>query len=206
MKQKISLLLAFIMLLALTACGGGKEPAETVELTQAEKDQIYDWWEGDWYGWWTIFEGDGYYADQVNQSLDCCIRIERIDEEHHLITIWDEYYNSYSGDCLARVKVKIDPVTNKATSVMDADNYFYYGTVGSHGWVIDPKYAGTDGMLIIEGDFTDDQDDYCEYGVVMSQWGNEWVESESTYAPYHYYNYFQPLMAAGKDLPEIFLP
>ncbi len=207
MKRKtLSMLLALVMLFSLTACGGSKDGGDSSKPVQtAPVVEDFSWWEGDWYGWWTIFDGDGFYYDQINQSWDCCVRIEPTDGGH-MISIWDESYNAYPNNRLAGVLVDIDTAANKATSLENQDNFFYFGSVGGGDWVIDPKYAGTDDMLIIEGSFVDDEGEYCEYGVVMSKWGKEWVENQSTYAPYHYYDYFLPLMEAGQAMPDEFLP
>ncbi|MBQ3076319.1 MAG: hypothetical protein IJC43_00535 [Clostridia bacterium] len=165
----------------------------------------YSDWEGQWYGWWTIFDGDGYYYDYINYSWDCCVVIEPMDG-NHLISIWDEDMNSYEDNCLAEVLVEIDLKKDEAVSVYDSRNQFWGVPVDSGDWVIDPDYAGVDDMLIIEDAFTDQNGDYCEYGVVLTRWGVEWNEIDSTYPPDYYESYFLPLMKQGKDLPAVFEP
>ena len=170
----------------------------------------YDWWEGDWYGWWMIFDGDGYYADYIDYSWDCCMYIEPMGD-HHLISIWDEDFNDYENNCLAEVLVDIDLLGGdgfygEAVSVEDENNFFWNAGVGAGEWVIDPEVAGVDNMLIIEGSFTDADGEYCEYGVVLTKWGYEWNEADSTYPPYYYEEFFLPLMEAGEPLPIVFEP
>jgi len=226
-RKYIAFFLTLVMVFTLAACGGDKEEAaslgETVERSSGLKasdssskaadtadSQELDWWEGQWYGWWMIFDGDGYYADYINEAFDCCMMLEPT-QGGHRISIWDEDYNSYEDDCLAEVLVEIDPdggdgPYGTAVSVADDGNYFWYGEVGQGDWSIDPEYAGVDHMLIIEGSYTDDEGEYCEYGVVLTKWGYEWNEDDSTYPPDYYDTYFLPLMEEGEELPTVFEP
>ena len=202
-KRKIlAVLLALVMVLGMTACGGGSndgdDPVKVV-------DEDSSWWEGDWYGWWTVFDGDGYYYDYIDESYDCCAYIEPKDGAH-LLTIWDEYMNDYSDESLAKVMIEIDLDDNVAESVYTIGNYFWDGAVDTGEWYIDPEYAGVDNMIIIEGSYVDEYGDYCEYGVVLTKWGYEWNEDDSTYPPYYYESYFLPLMEDGESLPVVFEP
>ena len=216
LRKILALALALTMIFALAACGGGTTEPTTpapapVTPAPAPEAEVLSWWEGNWYGWWTIFDGDGDYYDLVNEAWDCCVCIEPM-EDGHLISIWDEDFNDYDGKCLAEVKVEINPdggdgPYGEAVSVTDSRNYFWKGAVEQGDWTIDPVYAGVDNMLIIEGSYIDDNGDYCEYGVVLTKWGYEWNEAESTYAPDNYYNYFLPLMDDGVELlPPVFEP
>ena len=232
LRKYLALLLSFLMLFSLTACGGDKEENESpsggevierseglreTETTAAEvveedtgEQEVLDWWEGQWYGWWMIFDGDGYYADYITEAYDCCMVIEPF-EGKHLISIWDEDFNDYESNCLAEVLVEIEPdggngAYGRAVSVDDEGSFFWYGSIGQGDWSIDPEYAGVDNMLIIEGAYTDEDGEYCEYGVVLTKWGYEWNEEDSTYPPDYYESYFLPLMEEGEDLPIVFEP
>ena len=205
-RKPIAILLALFMLFSLAACGGGEDQdGSSASPSTGESPQDYSWWEGEWYGRWMVFDGSGYYADYIDYSFDCCTVIEPI-EGGHLISIWDEDFNSYEDNCLAEVLVEIDLKNNEAVSVYDSNNYFWDGSVGSGDWIIDPEYAGVDNMLIIEGSYTDNAGDYLEYGVVLTKWGYEWNEADSTYPPDYYESYFLPLMESGEDLPIVFEP
>ncbi len=220
-RKYISILLAFVMLFALAACSGGDDkdntggspssgesiqPSGSLSNTgNSTSDEDYSWWEGDWYGWWMIFDGDGYYADYINEAWDCCVDIEPRDNGH-LISIWDEDMNDYENNCLAEVEVEIDLDKNVAKSIGASGDHFWDGEVAAGDWVIDPEDVGVENMLMIESSFTDENGDYCEYGVVLTKWGYEWNEEDSTYPPDYYESYFLPLMEAGEDLPIVFDP
>ncbi len=167
----------------------------------------YSWWEGGWYGWWMVFDGDGYYADYINEARDCCAYIDREDNSH-LISIWDDVYNDAYNNCLAEVEVEIDLDKNVATSVYNGINFFWFDDVEAGDWVIDQEDAGVDNMILIEGSFTDADGDYCEYGVVLTRWGYEWNEEDSTYPPPpdYYESYLLPLMEDEEHPPWDFVP
>lgn len=222
-RKYISILLAFVMLFALAACGGGDDKDNTggspssgesiqpsgglsnTGSSGTEEKEDYSWWEGEWYGRWMVFDGTGYYVDYIDYSFDCCMVIEPY-EGDHLISIWDEDFNSYEENCLAEVLVEIDLDKNEAVSLYDSKNYFWDGGVGSGDWVIDAEYAGVENMLLFESSYTDTNGDYLEYGVLLTKWGHEWNEEDSAAAPYYYEDYFLPLMEQGKQLPSVFDP
>ena len=62
-------------------------------------------------------------------------------------------------------------ICGKAVSVEDDRNYFWYGSVGQGDWSIDPEDTGTDKMIIMESSFSNEDGDYCKYGVVLTKWG-----------------------------------
>lgn len=193
---------------------GNDEDHLTIDISEGFKEgsdvgndnmsssEVINWWSGDWYGWWTIFDGDGYYADYINEAWDCCAFVEPM-AEGHLLTIWDEDYNDYYEDCLAEIMLDINPNTGVATSTGD-DGYFWYGYVEDGELTIDPDDAGCDNMLVIEGSFIDDEGEYCEYGVVLTKFGYEW--DENAVAAPDYYEYFLELMEEEEELPVVFEP
>ncbi|MDO4733121.1 MAG: hypothetical protein Q4B50_06370 [Bacillota bacterium] len=195
-SKLLLLSLTLLMLLMFSACA-----------EELSAEEVNAWWEGDWYGWWTLFDGDGSYSEYLDSSWDCCVRIKPF-EGKHLISVWDEDFNSYEDECLAEVIVEIDPSSGGgsyglATSVSDERNFFWNSSLDAGDWSIDPAYAGVDNMLIIEGSFTDVEGDYCEYGLVLTKWGFEWNEADSTAPPTMYYDYFLPLIESGAEIPLI---
>lgn len=171
--------------------------------SDSQKTPDIDWWQGDWYGWWMIFDGDGSYADLKGASWDCCAYIEE-SEKDYIISIWDEEYNDYFESCLAEVPLKIDAKKGVATS--QDGGFFLFGDVNKDDWSIDCAYPGVENMLIIEGTFTDADGETCEYGIVLTKWGVEWNEDESTTPPAYYESYFLPMIKAGEELPTVFEP
>lgn len=176
----------------------GDAAIESLNVSDAE------WWLGDWYGWWTIFDGDGSYEEMINESWDCCTYIEESGDGTYLISIWDEDYNNYESNCLAEVNVKLDSgMTEKGAmvSIGAEGDYFWYGDVLEYDWNIDPYDTGTENMITINGSYIDEEGEYCEYGVVLTKWGYEWQE-DLVFAPDYYEDYFRPLLESG----ETFLP
>ena len=221
-KKVMAFLMALAMTFALTACGGGEEtpPPEDgdtgdVQVNEPAANQLsqdaLDWWTGDWYGWWTIFDGTGAFELYTNEAWDCCAYIEELPDGTYLLSLWDEDYNDYQNDCLAEVVIQFDPSASAgdkgaAISTDAAENFFWSGHVGEGDWVIDPEAAGTDNMLVIESTFTQESDgSTCEYGVVLTKWGHEWNE-DAVLPPDYYETYFVPLMESGEALPEVFTP
>ena len=55
---------------------------------------MLDWWNGDWYGCWTMTGCSGYYADagMEGQSWDICGAIDIGEDDMGTVTLWDEDY------------------------------------------------------------------------------------------------------------------
>lgn len=51
--------------------------SQTGETATSEQtgDALLDWWNGDWYGWWTVTGGDGEYESWNNMWWDCCANV-----------------------------------------------------------------------------------------------------------------------------------
>ena len=172
-------------------------------------EEAFDWWAGGWYGWWMVFDGDGLYADLINEAWDCCAYIEPfigsdsgVDE--FLISIWDEDYNDYYENCISEAVLQFSPTAGGgdlgAMVSTDKGGYFWAGEVAQGDWLIDPDYAGYDNMIIIEGNYVDEDGEYLEYGIVLTKWGQEW-NPDATYEPDYYYDYFLPLIEDGAEIP-----
>ena len=172
-------------------------------------EEAFDWWAGGWYGWWMVFDGDGFYADLINEAWDCCAYIEPfigsdsgVDE--FLISIWDEDYNDYYENCISEAVLKFSPTAGGgdlgAMVSTDKGGYFWAGEVAQGDWLIDPDDAGYDNMIIIEGSYVDEDGEYLEYGIVLTKWGQEW-NPDATYEPDYYYDYFLPLIEDGAEIP-----
>lgn len=62
----------------------------SASTTEATGDALLDWWNGDWYGWWTVTGGDGEYESWNNQWWDCCANISIGADYTGKVIIWDE--------------------------------------------------------------------------------------------------------------------
>lgn len=110
MKRLIAVILALLLLLALSACGGSgtakenarpgdQSPGEMTGETEtpdpnAEPElqpasaAAEDWWDGYWYGWWAIRDSSGSYAPANNIAWDAYAHIERGGDSGSLL-LWD---------------------------------------------------------------------------------------------------------------------
>ena len=168
-----------------------------------------DFWLGDWYGWWTITDGDGYYADLIGACWDCCAYIEPY-EDNYLMTIWDTDFNDYVENPLAEVVLGISGLmafteNGVASSLANEGNFFWAGGVGEGDWYMDPGFVDDDDTVVISSEYVDGDGDRLEYSVYLTKWPSEWNTSVVD-SPMYYESFFRPLMEEGGELPAVFEP
>ena len=56
-------------------------------------DALLDWWNGAWYGWWTMTGCSGAYESMAGQWWDACAVIDIGSDYTGSVTIWDEDYS-----------------------------------------------------------------------------------------------------------------
>lgn len=206
-----------------------KDEAETPPVTMGGDEPVrpdapaagYDWWEGDWYGWWAIRNAEGAFEDYGGIFLDAYAEI-RVDGDEGTVKLW---HNFGSRDCRI-AEAEIEFVEGEGEH-----GYFYTsgGTLFPDGemsiggdavtpmdliyydWVVDPADSTVshfEDMIEIKGCYTDpdneaDTFDYCVY---LRPWGETWEDvrdgdtSECLYAdmmPAYYDDWYLPLLELG---------
>jgi hypothetical protein len=165
-----------------------------------------DWWEGDWYGWWIVSDGDGEYTDMVDNYWDACASIE-VDGEDAVLKLWDE--NSSKSELLAEVELEYTDGFGDHGAWVSTSGSFMDSEVGYYEWLIDSDgdaASGIEHIICIEGSYTDDAGESFDYYVFLRPWGMEWddVEGETfTTTPYEdmmpglYDSWYLPLIESG---------
>jgi len=168
-----------------------------------------DFWLGDWYGWWTVTDGSGYYEEFVGDCWDCCAYIEPY-EDNYLMTIWDTDFNDYYEDPLAEVFMELGGFlafteNGAASSLENEANFFWAGGVGEGEWYLDPGFLEDDDTVVIASEYVDSDGDRLEYAVYLTKWPSEW-NTDVVDNPEYYESFFLPLMEQGGELPTVFEP
>ena len=181
MKKAISLALVLIMALSLTACGD-KEGTGNAAQTG---DKVLDWWNGDWYGWWVIYEGGGEYADLESYCYDACATIS-VYGDTGLVDLWDE--DCTEGMNIGYIDVAFEPGTTDKGRMVSVSGDFYDDEIAPRDWVVDPGdsfVSRFDSMILIDGTYYEDgnSSNWIHYFVFLRPWGMSWedVRSDSCY-------------------------
>ena len=178
--------------------GGGGVPGGGTGASGG--DQLLDWWNGDWYGWWIMTGCYGYYEDMEGDWWDICGTIDIGEDGVGTVTLWDEDYT------------KSEPMVSASVSLSD-DGTSIYGTMTSEGgaftdialehgdWIVDPGLVDYGDMIHIDGDYENGGDAF-HYDIYLRPWGTYWVDVDEEDLPNLYDSWYLPLIDAEEPMPD----
>ncbi|MBQ6431838.1 MAG: hypothetical protein IJJ99_08190 [Oscillospiraceae bacterium] len=207
------------------ANGGATEDTAATEGTEATEDtgalSAYDWWDGDWYGWWVVYEAEGAFADYEDLFLDAFAEI-RVDGSVGTVKLWHCF-----GDRACRIaEAEIEFVDG------EGENGYFYTSGGAlfpdglmsvggdavtpmdlvyYDWVVDPADSSVshfEDMIEIKGYYTDpeNEENKFTYYAYLRPWGETWEDvrtgdtTDCIYddmMPYYYDDWYLPLLELG---------
>ena len=171
-------------------------------------DALLDWWNGAWYGWWTMTGCSGAYESMAGQWWDACAVIDIGMDYTGTVTIWDEDYSRADPMSQATVTLNSAGVGEHGT-VMSESGYFTNLPLEHADWIVDPainsRFPDVENMICIEGWYEDGEDEFY-YEVYLRPWGQLWDDFAADYpddVPYYYDDWYLPLVEAGSAMPDV---
>ena len=171
-------------------------------------DALLDWWNGAWYGWWTMTGCSGAYESMAGQWWDACAVIDIGSDYTGTVTIWDEDYSRADPMLQASVTLNRAGVGEHGT-VMSESGYFTNLPLEHADWIIDPainsRFPDVENMICIEGWYEDGDDEFY-YEVYLRPWGQLWDDFAADYPddiPYYYDDWYLPLVESGRSMPDV---
>ena len=170
-------------------------------------DALLDWWNGAWYGWWTMTGCSGAYESMAGQWWDACAVIDIGSDYTGTVTIWDEDYSR--ADPMSQVSVTLNSAgVGEHGTVMSESGYFTNLPLEHADWIIDPainsRFPDVENMICIEGWYEDGDDEFY-YEVYLRPWGQLWDDFAADYpddVPYYYDDWYLPLVESGSAMPD----
>ena len=163
-------------------------------------NELLDWWNGEWYGWWKMSGCYGYYESMEGSWWDVCGDIDIGTDYTGTITLWDEDYTR--SEPMAVVQVSLSEAgTGDHGTVMSEDGWFTNVAVEHADWIVDPGLLDSDDMIWISGDYEDGDDEF-HYDIYLRPWGLYWEDMDESGYPYRYTDWYLPLIDAGKSMPD----
>ena len=171
-------------------------------------DALLDWWNGAWYGWWTMTGCSGAYESMAGQWWDACAVIDIGMDYTGTVTIWDEDYSRADPMSQATVTLNSAGVGEHGT-VMSESGYFTNLPLEHADWIVDPainsRFPDIENMICIEGWYEDGEDEFY-YEVYLRPWGQLWDDFAADYPddiPYYYDDWYLPLVESGSAMPDV---
>ena len=171
-------------------------------------DALLDWWNGAWYGWWTMTGCSGAYESMAGQWWDACAVIDIGMDYTGTVTIWDEDYSR--ADPMSQVTVTLSSAgVGEHGTVMSESGYFTNLPLEHADWIVDPainsRFPDVENMICIEGWYEDGEDEFY-YQVYLRPWGQLWDDFAADYPddiPYYYDDWYLPLVESGSAMPDV---
>lgn len=166
-------------------------------------DALLDWWNGDWYGWWTVTGGDGEYESWNNKWWDCCANVSIGADYTGKLIIWDE--DLPQDNALSEANVALSAIgTGEYGTLTSEGGYIFDGKLSHADWIIDPALMDYDNLICIDG-WYEDADGSFHYAMYLRPWGTLWddIAADSPdNLPYYYESWYLPLIENGKSMPD----
>jgi len=182
---------------------GATLPQKTASVQNIPLTEQQIFWNGDWYGWWTIFEADGEWADHNGQRFDCFARFDIEHDGKGTMLFWDEMQSSSEPIAC------IDLILNgDGYALSAADGYFLDGAIANDLWTADPQLFPVDSTFYVENIKYEGKSGSFKYNIILRPWGRTWEDLEAIapdMLPYFYDRWYLPLLMEGGNMPDGFI-
>ena len=169
-------------------------------LTATTGNELLDWWNGEWYGWWKMSGCYGYYESMEGKWWDVCGLVDIGSDYTGSITLWDEDYTRSEPMASAQVSLS-EAGTGEHGTVMSEGGWFTNVALEHADWIVDPGLLDYDDMIWISGDYEDGDDEF-HYDIYLRPWGLYWEDMDESGYPYRYTDWYLPLIDAGMSMPD----
>ena len=181
------------------------EPTETApEAT--ETDALLEWWNGDWYGWWTVSGADGAYEHWSGKRWDCCATFSIGADYTGTEIIWD--VDLPKDNAVSEATVTLNEAgTGEHGTLISEEGYFMDGDLNHADWIVDPALIAYDAlmnyenMICIDTWYEVDAGSY-KYNIYLRPWGMTWDDVPPENRPASYDTWYLPLIEAGLSAPD----
>ena len=146
----------------------------------------FQWWSGDWYGYWTMTSALGKYEHLQEERWDCFASIKMATDGRATVYLWDD------TEELGSVEIQVEPFGG--TGVMGgatSEGGPFFGKELEHAdWIIRPGMEPYDDYMMIDGHHEDSEDifDHDEfwYEIHLRPWGRLWDDIDADARPFDY--------------------
>ena len=186
------------------ATGGSTGSDIATEVGGIKYNGSLDWlnyWNGNWYGWWLLKDGTGVYADLGDGTgaamWDACAIIEAYEDTAGYMEVWDT-----DDTVVAMLDLNFANPDDTEYGVMCCGGGQFLGQeVEKDAWYVNPDELAYENIFDFRGEVEDEYGTYS-YRVLLRPWGVEWDDLDEAYYPDTYYDWYLPLIEAGKPMPE----
>ncbi|MBR3642140.1 MAG: hypothetical protein IKN57_01405, partial [Parasporobacterium sp.] len=179
--------------------------AVRIDYSPAETE-IQSFWNGNWYGWWAIQEGTGYFKDYSGNWFDACAIIDVDEDGYGKMVLWDDQSSMDYPIAMVDILVEKNIYTGENGMLRSLGGFFWETDyeVAKDAWLADPDAYIYGDLIEIEGEYSD-PDGGFSFVVYLRPWGVLWddvKETDPDVLPYYYDSWYLKLLEEGMDMPD----
>jgi len=181
------------------------EKATSVQQTQLTDQQVF--WNGDWYGFWSISNAEGMWQDHSSQRFDCFARIDIDEENSGSLVFWDELQDCYNPIAVADISIVQEDTESVMGVAVTTGGSFLDSVLEEGQWRTAPAEYEHDSFFYIEKAHYEGENGGFDYSILLRPWGRTWEDVEATapdMLPYFYHDWYIPNLTAGNPMPDSF--
>jgi len=189
-----------------------REGANLPEKSASVQLQSYltpqqEFWNGDWYGHWSISNAQGRWQDHSGQRFDCFARFDVDEQGEGKMIFWDEIQDSYHPIAVAEISVVQEKNAPNTGIVLTTGGNFLDAEFQPRQWRADPEAFPFDSIFYVENAHYEGEDGAFDYTIILRPWGRTWEDveaSEPDMLPFFYHDWYLPYLSAGSSMPDSF--
>ena len=187
----------------LAAMGLGSVPtgAPSTPAPSGISDELYEFWNGDFYGYYKVNESSGEYKELYDKYpyWDCYATITMGRDGTGSILFMDE--SCEPDEYLAKVTLRLEDDGTEHGTAYSVSGIFYQANITADEWTISSNaLSGIPNHILFSGTYSDESGSF-RFTVIMRPWGQRW-EDMGQNIPDYYTSWYLPLIEAGKPMPE----
>ncbi|MBE5760865.1 MAG: zinc-ribbon domain-containing protein [Clostridiales bacterium] len=173
------------------------EHAEDIPGEVIGEDNEYEVWNGDYYGWWIIYdvwEGDDSYE---GNWWDSCASVNIGSDGIGSITIWDE--NTEKSAPMIEAGLSASVLGDGTFRFCSEDGYFRNDVVEHADWLYYSDETEYDDLLQFTGTYEEEGFEF-DYKIFLVKWGSDWaqmIQDDPDLLPFYFDNWYLPLIEDG---------
>ena len=166
-----------------------------------DADNPYDFFNGDWFGYWTIDAHKDIYKPYDGEKFDVLCRID-MNDDHKTGTmrLWD--YGEYSYEHpFSEVEISVrDGLDRNIKAITSESGYFSEDEIEHADWIIDPGLYDASNYILVDARYTDSNGDLAYYYYIhLKKWGADWDDLDDKPLRYDWY---KDLIDKGEKMPD----
>ena len=149
------------------------------------------WWDGEWYGYWSVISARGDYEDLEGGVWDCYAVVKAGQDGKGIVYVWDDEMELGT----AEISISTIPGTGSMGAATAEGGVMFDIPLEYAAWIIMPEWDEYENRMVIEGSHDINADDYykwsaIEYRIVLRPWGIQWDDIPENERPPHYDDWY----------------